>query len=76
MLKYYNLEPNDLANIESRIHIAINTQNVLNLQLNKVKTNEETQNVNNYIIFDGGEIVSDPSSFANYDGVGKERIII
>ena len=76
LYKHYKLSANDLASIESRIHIAINTQNVLNLHLNKIKTNEEAKNADDYIVFDGGEIGSDQSSFVNFDGVGKEIVVV
>lgn len=75
LFKYFDLSPSDVKNIESRIHIAINTKNVLNINL-KSKDITSITDEEKTVIWDGGEILPQPSTFESYDGVGKKIVVV
>ena len=75
LYKYFDLSPSDIKNIESRIHIAINTKNVLNINL-RTKSIAPIAEEDETIVLDGGEILPNPSTFESIDGVGKEIVVV
>lgn len=77
LYKYFALSPNDIENIGTRIHIAINTKNVLNCSLKKAEpTTIRIENDELASGIDNSEILLDDNSFASYDGVGKEKVVV
>lgn len=77
MYKYIDFSESEIANMDSRIHIILNTRNVLSFNLKKVDSNSTKELVDDQtIILAGGEIRTDTNSFANYDGVGREIVVV